>query len=303
MIISSGITVTTDELIQLRDKSKVLTSNKQHIRSSNAGGYLSSFKGRGMEFDEVRVYEQGDDIRHIDWRVTARTGQTHSKLFREERERPILLIVDQSQSMAFGTRIAFKSVIAAKAATLLAWAAVDKRDRVGALIFNDHQHIELRPTGGKKAVLRLINTLTNYNPDPTAPTTNQSTWIDTLVKAQRICKPGTLIFILSDFRLPDENAQRHLSLLRRHNSIINIFIYDMLEETAPPAGIYSITDGIQRCHMDTGNAVTRQRYADQFQHRQHFLNELKNKGIAKYFKLATHDNIEQTLSRGLTQAH
>ncbi|VAW83720.1 hypothetical protein PA3071 [hydrothermal vent metagenome] len=302
---SSGITVTTDELIQLRSRSKVLTNKaKKHIHSSNAGGYLSSFKGRGMEFDEVRIYEQGDDIRHIDWRVTARTGKTHSKLFREERERPILLIVDQSQSMAFGTRVAFKSVIAAKAATLLAWAAIDKGDRVGALIFNDHQHTELRPTSGKKAVLRFIKTLTHYNPDIAhAPTIQPATsWVDTLAKAQRICKPGTLIFILSDFRSPDESAQKNLSLLRRHNSIVNIFIYDALEETPPPAGIYPITNGIQRCHLDTGNKVTRQRYTDQFRYRQNFLDELKNKGVAKFFKLATHENIEQTLSSGLAQA-
>jgi len=301
---SSGITVTTDELIRLRGRSKVLTNRaKKHIYSSNAGGYLSSFKGRGMEFDEVRIYEQGDDIRHIDWRVTARTGQTHSKLFREERERPILLIVDQSQSMAFGTRVAFKSVIAAKAATLLAWAAIDKGDKVGALIFNDHQHTELRPTSGKKAVLRLIKTLTHYNPDtaqiPTTPPT--TSWIDTLAKTQRICKPGTLIFILSDFRSPDESAQKHLSLLRRHNKIVNIFVYDALEETPPPAAIYPITNGIQRCHMDTGNKVTRQRYTEQFQHRKNFLDDLKNKGIAKSFKLATHENIEETLSSGLAR--
>ena len=127
---------------------------KKRASSLMAGTQRSPFKGRGINFEEVRRYQPGDEIRHMDWRVTARTGEPHLKLFQEERERPVIFVVDFTASMFFGTRVAFKSVIAARVATLLAWAALARGDRVGSLIFSEHGHQDLRPRGGRSGVLR-----------------------------------------------------------------------------------------------------------------------------------------------------
>ena len=122
-----------------------------------AGPNKSNFRGRGIDFEEVRNYQPGDDIRSIDWRVTARTGTAHTKLFREERERPVLVAVDQRSSMFFGSSHCFKSVLAAQLASLLAWSALDAGDRVGGLVFNDASHREIRPRRSRKTVLALLS--------------------------------------------------------------------------------------------------------------------------------------------------
>ena len=115
------------------------------VLATRNGGHLSRFRGRGMEFDESRIYQPGDDPRNMDWRVTARSGRPHVKLFREKRERPVWLLVDIGPRMRFGTRVAFKSVIAARAAALLAWAAADRGDRVGGMVFDESRSFERRP--------------------------------------------------------------------------------------------------------------------------------------------------------------
>ncbi|MBY0274525.1 DUF58 domain-containing protein, partial [Candidatus Binatia bacterium] len=133
-----GIVASVAELVALRsDAARLDASPRGRVRTLHAGAYASAFRGRGMEFDETRAYQPGDDVRAIDWRVTARTGRVHTKLFHEERERPVLLLVDQRMHMRFGTRDAFKSVVAARAAATVAWAARDQGDRVGGLIVTD----------------------------------------------------------------------------------------------------------------------------------------------------------------------
>ena len=141
-----GIRLTIDELLALRREALALDlSSNYRVSSTLAGGYRSKFRGRGMDFDEVRLYQPGDDIRNIDWRVTARTGKPHTKLFREERERPLFLLLDQSKHLFFGSRVAFKSVIAARAASLLIWASITAGSRIGAVLFDDSGHLEHRP--------------------------------------------------------------------------------------------------------------------------------------------------------------
>ena len=133
-----GVRLTIDELLALRREAMALDlSSNYRVSSTLAGGYRSKFRGRGMDFDEVRLYQPGDDIRNIDWRVTARTGKPHTKLFREERERPVFLLLDQSKHLFFGSRVAFKSVIAARAASLLIWASITAGSRIGGVLFDD----------------------------------------------------------------------------------------------------------------------------------------------------------------------
>ncbi|NKB46587.1 MAG: DUF58 domain-containing protein, partial [Legionellales bacterium] len=143
---ATAITVSLTQLIQLRFAAQLIDLRAhKRVRSQLLGGHLSSLRGRGMEFDEVRAYQAGDDIRTMDWRVTARTNKPHIKLYHEERERPVLLLVDFRPAMFFGTRVTFKSVIAAKVAALLGWAAIANGDRLGGVVFSGKDHVELRP--------------------------------------------------------------------------------------------------------------------------------------------------------------
>ena len=159
-----GAHVELDDLIAMRFPARQLRlARRNRALSALAGPNKSNFRGRGIEFEEVRNYQPGDDIRSIDWRVTARTGSAHTKLFQEERERPVLVAVDQRSNMFFGSSHCFKSVLAAQLAGLLAWSALDAGDRVGGLVFNGATHRELRPRRSRKAVLALRAGIAEYN--------------------------------------------------------------------------------------------------------------------------------------------
>ncbi len=160
-ILSTGISLSINELIQYQNKASLINlSASKNMQGQMSGNYLARSKGRGMEFDEVRHYQNGDDIRAIDWRVTARTGKTHTKLFREEVERPVLIATDLSTNMLFGSKLLFKSVQAAHLAALVAWHAKDRGDRVGGIVFNQQQHSELKPRSRLQGVLHYLHTLT-----------------------------------------------------------------------------------------------------------------------------------------------
>ncbi|MDX1654777.1 MAG: DUF58 domain-containing protein, partial [Candidatus Competibacteraceae bacterium] len=146
-------------MIRLRLQAPALVGGTRRALSASAGLHASRFRGRGIDFQESRNYQPGDDIRNMDWRVTARTGRPHTKLYREERERPVILLIDTGPTLFFGTRVAFKSVIAARAAALIGWAAVAAGDRVGASFFGAGPHGELRPLGGRRGALGLIRIL------------------------------------------------------------------------------------------------------------------------------------------------
>lgn len=159
-VAAPGVRVSLQELLALRGEARRLDlAPRGKVLATRSGGHLSPFRGRGMEFDEARIYQPGDDPRNMDWRVTARAGRPHVKLFREERERPLWLLVDQGPAMRFGTRVAFKSVIAAQAAALLAWAAVDRGDRVGGLIFDEQGRFEQKPAARTHGLLPLLQAL------------------------------------------------------------------------------------------------------------------------------------------------
>jgi uncharacterized protein (DUF58 family) len=152
------------QLTQLRYAAREIDLIAMSKAINPLSGLLSSnFRGRGIDFAEVRVYQPGDDVRTIDWRVTARTQKPHTKLFQEEKERPVFLVVDQSESMFFGSRITFKSVIAAQAAALMAWTALEGGDRVGGLVFSNTGHREVRPRRTKHSVLRLLQEVNQFN--------------------------------------------------------------------------------------------------------------------------------------------
>lgn len=238
------------------------------VPGSQFGSHLSRFKGRGMEFDEVRAYQPGDEARAIDWRVSARTGNLHTKLYREERERPVLLWIDQRDSMQFATRGVFKSVQAGRLAALIAWAAVQQGDRLGALVLSDHQHYELRPRRGRRSVLSLIDALVHASQDSSAGNQDLQTHLDRL---RHVLRPGSLVFLISDF---SDLEQRHVTDLRRmavHNEVIMVQVYDPLDAELPLPGRYPISDGQRSLVIDAADRSWREQHAARFQARQSLL--------------------------------
>lgn len=228
-------------------------------RSLLTGGERTRFRGRGMDFEEVRLYQPGDDIRSIDWRVTARTQVPHTKVFREERERPVFMVADQRSSMFFGSQQCFKSVLGAHICALLAWAALGNSDRVGGLVFGDTAQHDIRPRRSKHAVLELLHQLQDFNRQLRAPTTEQSfakqsfaeqksiTLREMLSDTRRLAKPGCAIFITSDFHDFDEGCEQQLFELARHTDVTLVHLYDPLERHLASNTSLTISDGSNRC--------------------------------------------------------
>jgi uncharacterized protein (DUF58 family) len=255
------------QLIETRyvaDKLKL--NQRRRALSLLAGPNKTNFRGRGIDFEEVRSYQPGDDIRTIDWRVTARTGTAHTKIFREERERPVLVVVDQRDDMFFGSQTCCKSVLAAHIAALLCWSSLQNGDRVGGLIFNDREHREVRPRRSRRSVLALLNHLCELNAAlPSEKRSDSFDFMNVLVDLRRIAKPGSAIFIVSDFsRALEEAAMEHLYQLSRHMEITAIHCSDPLERMLPAAGRYTVTDGDNRTDLLTGSAAMQSSYREHF---------------------------------------
>lgn len=295
-----GVVSDVDELIQLRFQTLGLDLwSGSRVQTYLVGGHHSAFRGRGIDFDESRYYQPGDDIRHMDWRVTARTGVPHTKVFREERERPVFLIVDQSPHMRFGTRVAFKSVIAARTAALFGWAAVNGGDRIGAFVSGVEPDHEIRPAGGRRGVLRLIRGLATASAQTLEPGNGANVGLgEVLARVRRVIRPGSLIVILSDFAGLDEEAERHLTRLRQHNDLLACFIYDALEGTPPPPGRYSVTDGKTIAVLDTADRHVRLEYQTGFQARLSKASAVMHSRSIPLWQLGTHQNAVDILRRG-----
>jgi uncharacterized protein (DUF58 family) len=290
--------ISTEALIILRAAGEALALQTGRITAQQSGSYLSRFKGRGMEFDEARVYQPGDDVRSFDWRVTARTGVPHTKLFREERERAVLTWVDMRPTMFFATRGAFKSVVAARAAALVAWSANCQGDRLGGLVFTADTHHELRPKRGKGAVLQLLQQLSTASHWESHYNEAEPDAGNALARLRRVTKPGSLIFLFSDFRNLGPQAEAHLSELARHCDVVLCYIHDPLEAALPDNGLYRIAWG-QRSALFGGDMRAREQY--QQHHRQHLeqLQRLSRFPAVSLLACATNDDPVQTLQRNL----
>lgn len=267
---SERVSVSLKTLVDLAAPASGLKFHHRAIRAKQNGGFSSRFKGRGMEFDETRLYQIGDDIRSIDWRVSARTGKTHTKIFREERERPVFISVDCRAAMHFASRGVFKSVLAKKIAALLAWTACHHGDRIGGQLFFDSHCQELKPQNGRKAVLHFLNAL--VKPPPQSPFGGGQGGGDLELILNRLlhhARAGSLVYLISDFRGLTENAQNHLIKLARHCDVVLLFIFDPLEQNLP-TGHYRFSDGENDLTLNLSDKA-RLQYQTQFLEKQDFL--------------------------------
>ncbi|WP_456408286.1 DUF58 domain-containing protein [Thiolapillus sp.] len=269
---NSAVSVDLTELVALSNSARQLRLRPRVIRARQGGQYISRMRGRGMEFDESRPYQPGDDVRNIDWRVTARTGKTHSKVFREERERPVLISVDARQPMFFATRGRFKWIQAARLASLLTWVTHQAGDRIGGEIFSDDGFTEFRPRRGKQSVLRFIKALADAAPHP-AKAGGAHSMESVFRRMRRTAHPGSLVIFISDFRGFDEASERQLARIARHNDVLLLHVYDWLEASLPRRGHYRLGDGVRTLELDTDKAAMRSSYQQQYQQR---VSRLKN---------------------------
>lgn len=296
-LLNTATHVTLKELLELqRHASKLDLRQRQTARAQLSGNHHSGFRGRGMDYQESRHYQPGDDIRNMDWRVTARAGRPHTKVFQEERERPVILLIDLSPSLFFATQGALKSVIAARTAALLGWAAASQGDRIGALLFNSG-HYELKPRNGHRGVLPLIHSLLEHS-DPLqglASALQPAGLNDALIRLRRIVRPGSLVFMISDFYAVNEDTANHLTRLRQHNDLVAMQIIDPLELAPPPPGNYSVTDGVHSGVLNTRSKHGRQKYNDFFQQHQQSLQKLMGKSAIPLLSLSTTDEVTTVL--------
>ena len=272
---ASPVSVSQAGLIRLNGPARAIALDVLRINSLQTGAYVSHFRGRGMEFDESRPYQPGDDPRNIDWRVTARSTQAYTKLFREERERPVLVVVDLRSNMHFATQGSFKSVIASRAAALISWAAQHRGDRLGGLIFGDSTHRELKPKLGRQAALRYVHELVNH-PDwqrsAERPAKDEEPPLTrAMAVLRRVARPGSLVVVISDFVGFSRAAQAYLTGVARHNEVLAIFISDPLEHELPPPGRYRLVSNDVELAIDTYARTARRDYEHAFEERQHSL--------------------------------
>lgn len=293
---ASVVRPTLAELMALSQPAGGLRLVRPTARALRSGQYLTRFKGRGMEFDETRLYTPGDDVRNLDWRVTARTGKAHTKLFREERERPVFLSVDYRPAMFFGTRGMFKSAMAARLAALIAWSAERHDDRIGGQIFTGGHSLELRPEHGHGAVLRLLMALVDQAQPVVDGRPPDSVLEEALSHLPRHARPGSLVFVFSDFRQFNAAGEAALSRLSRHCDTVLVMIHDPLEQRLPP-GRHRYGDGVRELVVDADRSVLAE-YARRFQDRHDRVQTLARRHGMRFVTCATTESPLAVLQRG-----
>jgi uncharacterized protein (DUF58 family) len=255
---SEGIVPSLRELVALRAVATGRHAARQG-RHGVAGHALSPLRGRGMEYAESREYSQNDDARHIDWRLTARTGRAHTKLFQAERERLTLIVADTAPSLYFGTRVRFKSVQAARAGAVAAWVAVRDGDRVAALRGTSRE-APVTPAGSARGALRVLDALTRWYTQPQPDDQGLAVAMD---HAQRLLRPGSRLVVLADPQSIAAMPDRRWPALTRHHEVIVLLLTDPLEVT-PPAAALPFVSGGHRVELDLASPAQRQRWQREF---------------------------------------
>jgi uncharacterized protein (DUF58 family) len=257
------------------------------------GGHRSAQRGRGLEFEEVRLYAAGDDTRNIDWRVTARRGKTHTKLFREERERPVWIVADLHAGLYFGSRRQFKSSVLLRTAAMLAWVAAVGGDRVGAVIADGENDPLIFPPRGRKAgVLPILQALVEAQPrEPGLPSSGGLHRAITTLRP--LLQPGSLVLMLSDFAEFDTTSEDILASASMHSDFRMLWITDPLESGGLPSGTYRV--GVPDRLWWMNGEDTRGQWQHAWQAREHKLRELALKLNLPLSRLSTHDAVVENM--------
>ncbi len=279
----------TSEIIKKVRKIEIKTRGL----SSNifAGQYHSAFKGRGMAFSEVREYQFGDDVRDIDWNVTARFHRPYVKVFEEERELTVMLLIDVSGSLDFGTQRQMKRDMVTEIAATIAFSAIQNNDKIGVIFFSDKIEKYIPPKKGRKHILYIIREMLDFQPESKRTDVKQA--IEFLSSVQ---KRRTTAFILSDFYVRNDFMQS-LQICNRKHDVVAIQVYDIRAKELPDVGLMKVVDaetGFEQ-YVDTGSKKLRQTYQRYWMGRQAELSETFNKSNVDHVSIATNEDFVKSL--------
>ncbi len=280
----------TNELLKRVRKIEIKT--KGLSRQIFAGEYHSAFKGRGMAFSEVREYQYGDDFRSVDWNVTARFNHPYIKIFEEERELTVMLLLDISGSGEFGTQSRYKSTMITEIAALLSFSAIQNNDKVGVIMFSDRIERFIPPKKGKQHILKIIRELIDYSPD--SRLTNITIPLRYLVNA---IKKRSIAFLISDFL--DDNFEEALKIASKKHDLVGLQVYDLREKELPDVGLMKVRDAEtgEFTWIDTSSTLVRNIYHEKYHKKQEELNDLLTRVGVDYVSIAAHEDYVKPLMR------
>jgi uncharacterized protein (DUF58 family) len=294
-----GIEAGLADLIRLRpDRNMTGFAPGGRVSTHQFGTNRSVFRGSGIEFDESRVYQAGDDVKAIDWRVTARTGTVHTKLFHEERERPVLVLVDCRSMMHFGSQVRFKSVLAAQVAALLCWVGIDGGDRVGGFLLDQSGMQSFPMTRNRTGMLTFLNGIssaTRSHQADNSPTTEVPLQ-RALRQLRHASRPGTLVFIISDYADFDATAEAEMKRLAVRGHVTNILVYDRLDASLPARGDYRVSDGASVIALPGLGTTQWRDYQQAFHDRRQRLETLSRQRRMAFLALSTGDDPKTVLT-------
>lgn len=303
---ASPASTTLEELVGLRGAASALGRRvKRNSSAPQSGGSVSRRLGRGLDFAEVREYQPGDDVRQIDWKVTARTGAAHTKLFVEERERPVLLVVDFRANMRFGTQGMYKSVLAARLAALMGWCAVAASDRVGGFVFTNDWHEEIRPQSGRRGLMALLRAIDKGQ--KRVPKTGGEQLSKTLHRLRHSVPSGSTVVFFSDFLGFDDNAKRLLGSSLSTMDLIAAHITDPLDQNLPQPGNYPLSaSGVEDSSallLHVNSRKDQEQYLAQFKARQDALKSLLVQRQHTYLQISTHEPLLSSAANIMQRNH
>jgi uncharacterized protein (DUF58 family) len=292
---TGGLYATVDDLIFQQRYLPYILQRRNLITSNRAGDVKSAFKGRGMELEEVRSYTFGDDIRDIDWRITARKAEPFTKIYNEEKDRTITVFLDLSATMVFGTKRELKTVTAAKTAAVLGWMAIRNKDRFGIMIYDGINTTYFKPQNNLKSLMTVFNAVSKAT--ERVLTQNRFGNIEDVIKKIELRQKGQgIIFILSDFRSINNNNFEKIAALGKHNKVYCLNVFDALEEIVPPDGEYEAQYGLQKVVFDTSSIKFKNEYRKYFaQNRENLKNNCR-KFTCQYAEIRTDIPIFKQLS-------
>jgi uncharacterized protein (DUF58 family) len=280
-------------------KSNLVHPSHRSVKSVTFGGHQSFFRGQGLELDSVREYVPGDDIRNIDWRVTARTGSPHLKLFKEERERNIVICIDKNATMQFGTRNTFKSVQAARIMALLGWGAIARQDRIGACFFGDVPGgVQFfAPKRTKRSFCSLLQMLTQKSSEQ-----HQISLEKPFQQIFPLVHTGSLVYVISDFMEIDQSAAYEVSLasLSKKCDVVFICVNDPADQSIYPVGTIGFRSSpSQKIYVNTESLAGRKAYADLWRQHEEHLQRISSRYKIPVLKLTTQSDVQRDLALGL----
>ena len=300
---TTGAYADLDELIRLQYKAQGFSFlPRQPVHSILAGRHASRLRGRGLNFEEIRNYLPGDDIRNMDWKVTARMREPHVRVYTEERDRPVLLLVDQRIGMFFGSQRNTKSVTAAEAAALSAWRVFSAGDRVGAIVFNDTDMTVIEPRRSRQQVMKILKAVVEKNHQlglGKGIRFNPGMFNEMMKRALRLAKHDYLVCSIGDGNGVNEETVKLVTLLTAHNDMLAGFIYDPIEADLPDAGKIVVAEEEQQLEVDTSDKRMRTRFKKDFTDRLNWMKEISRLRSIPVIPIHTNEGVAEQLRKSL----